>query len=299
MKRIPELDGVRGVAILAVLLFHLNPSLFKYGWLGVDLFFVLSGYLITGLLLKEYQSTGDINLAAFYIRRALRLLPAVVVFCLGAWLWFGVRAGLDMSSCLPAALFYYSDLAYLLFDAKSIAPIGHTWSLSLEEQYYFLWPPVLYWLLQRRASKKTTIIVLLCLCLPIWAVQAAYWLGNIPADSMLARFHWLRPDRIVVGSVLGLIGAKVPSVPFLRVRPLTWLGEISYSLYLWHGLAFNIADRLHRSAVLHYPPHLPLAIFFGLATAVGSYYVVERPFLRFKEQKQTSRRVTDYTFSAL
>lgn len=80
-SRIPELDGVRGVAILAVVLLHLDTSVFKYGWLGVDLFFILSGYLITSLLLKEYQSTQTINFRAFYTRRALRLLPAVAVFC--------------------------------------------------------------------------------------------------------------------------------------------------------------------------------------------------------------------------
>src|SRR5262245_40165969 len=112
-KRIPELDGVRGIAILMVVLFHLPGFALPQGWVGVDIFFVLSGFLITTLLLTEYEESGRINLTQFYARRALRLLPALAILMLAyacssvllGWPWS------DTVMVLAVMLFYCVNFA--------------------------------------------------------------------------------------------------------------------------------------------------------------------------------------------
>jgi peptidoglycan/LPS O-acetylase OafA/YrhL len=135
----PSLDGIRGVAILAVLIYHCG--LLSGGFLGVDVFFTLSGFLITSLLLAEYAATGRISLRHFYARRALRLLPA-----LGGLL---VSGGLVLVAAYPefwrliclyvaAVLFYVANWAKIA--GWGLGIFGHTWSLAIEEQFYLIWP---------------------------------------------------------------------------------------------------------------------------------------------------------------
>jgi peptidoglycan/LPS O-acetylase OafA/YrhL len=139
--RVPALDGVRGLAIALVLLGHLTKKFTFAGGTGVTLFFVLSGYLITTLLLKESDRTGEIKLPAFYVRRACRLLPALVVVIaltpLLLWAFNDPRLG-GYAGDIPSALFYYEDILAAIHGASSI--LGHTWSLSVEEQFYFVGP---------------------------------------------------------------------------------------------------------------------------------------------------------------
>jgi peptidoglycan/LPS O-acetylase OafA/YrhL len=153
----PALDGLRAVAIAAVLLFH-AAGLLPGGYFGVDLFFVLSGFLITTLLLEEHAARGTISLRGFYQRRALRLLPALVVL-LTAFLVVATAAALvgdraqgkDVFGVL-AGLGYFSNLAMTAEPASSPMPgeLRHLWSLAQEEQFYLLWPLVLIVLLRRR-----------------------------------------------------------------------------------------------------------------------------------------------------
>ncbi len=152
----PALDGLRAVAIAAVLLYHAARSL-PGGYFGVDLFFVLSGFLITTLLLEEHAARGAISLRAFYQRRALRLLPALVAL-LGAFLVVATAAALvgdrtegkDVFGVI-AGLGYFSNLAMTAEPAASPMPgeLRHLWSLAQEEQFYLLWPLVLIVLLRR------------------------------------------------------------------------------------------------------------------------------------------------------
>ena len=135
----PELDGLRGVAIAMVLTMHATG--YMRGTLGVLVFFVLSGFLITVLLLEERDRDGRIALKAFYWRRAVRLLPAlgVVLLCVGAWMVIAGDAESIPRQFIPATLYYMNWVA---MDGP-VGSVGHTWSLAIEEQFYVLWPIVL------------------------------------------------------------------------------------------------------------------------------------------------------------
>jgi peptidoglycan/LPS O-acetylase OafA/YrhL len=158
---------VRALAVAAVLAYHLSLGWASGGYLGVDLFFVLSGFLITSLLLEEWVTTGTIGLGAFWARRARRLLPALFLVLLAIGLFVvvdgrfgppGAAAGFDLSGLRGdalATLFYVANwhavFAHQSYFAHFTAPspLGHTWSLAIEEQFYLIWPPVLLLLLPR------------------------------------------------------------------------------------------------------------------------------------------------------
>src|SRR5262245_51790762 len=139
----PALDGLRGVAILAVMIYH--SGLGRGGYLGVDVFFALSGFLITTLLCDEYAATGTIAFRKFYARRALRLLPALVVFVA---VWLAVlyatlepRFWAFVTGFGLAVLFYVANWVGIW--VLPLGVFGHTWSLAIEEQFYVLWPLVI------------------------------------------------------------------------------------------------------------------------------------------------------------
>jgi peptidoglycan/LPS O-acetylase OafA/YrhL len=146
----PALDGLRGLAIACVVLFH-TVHVPSAGFLGVDLFFVLSGFLITTLLLEEHARYGKVSLSDFYRRRALRLLPALVVL-LSAFLVYSVLAGGAESRSLHRAIFgvlaglgYFSNVVMAAGASVLMPPqLGHLWSLAAEEQFYIVWPAVLF-----------------------------------------------------------------------------------------------------------------------------------------------------------
>src|SRR5581483_246183 len=144
-QRIRPLDGVRGMAVLAVVLYHFSPNLLPGGFLGVDIFFVLSGFLITSLLVRERDGTGTIRLGAFWARRARRLLPAllVVLAVIGVVAFAGGAADTGrLGGDGFASLFYFANWHFVSSDQSYIAqflhtapsPLRHTWSLAIEEQ---------------------------------------------------------------------------------------------------------------------------------------------------------------------
>ena len=143
----PALDGLRALAVGVVMGFHAEISQFKGGYLGVDVFFVLSGFLITSILASEHASSGRVDFGAFYMRRALRLLPAVlalvgivsVAAAVGPHLIESDTIGRDA----PATIFYSANWVYALLGHFEIRLLSHTWSLSIEEQFYLVWPLIL------------------------------------------------------------------------------------------------------------------------------------------------------------
>ncbi|HEX6492156.1 MAG TPA: acyltransferase [Candidatus Dormibacteraeota bacterium] len=145
----PALDGVRGVAVLLVVVFHCWPGVIPGGLIGVDLFLVLSGYLITTLLLDEWRRSGRISLPRFYGRRALRLLPALTVMTATCAVVVLVDPASGFASstlhAIPLTAGYVANWAYA--GGSDLGLLAHTWSLSVEEQFYILWPVLLIGLL--------------------------------------------------------------------------------------------------------------------------------------------------------
>lgn len=247
----PELDGLRGAAVALVIANHAGVLPNGAGNVGVTAFFVLSGYLITSLLVAERETTGGIDLRAFYVRRVRRLLPALLAMLAVTLAIFGP------TYLLPtlAAAFYWADLAPLLH--VPLGQLSHTWSLSLEEQFYALWPLAFV----RLAHPRRWLVIGL----------AASILGQLIFPDGPARFI-TRADGIIVGCLLALtpirfgwwpvaclgVAATVWANPlpiamtvasaalllsapqFLRNRALVRVGQISYGLYLWHFVILGI-----------------------------------------------------------
>ncbi|MGD9703138.1 MAG: acyltransferase family protein [Acidimicrobiia bacterium] len=217
----PALDGMRAVAVAVVLLFHADVSWMRGGYIGVSVFFTLSGFLITRLLLTEHHLTGRIALGQFYARRARRLVPASLVcvagVVVGAWLgWFTIDESLRrdvVGAILQVANWVslggsdsYADLLRRISDAPS--PLAHYWSLAIEEQFYWLWPLVLLVLLRRAPSPSAVLrriagVTLAVAVIGVWIAvrfgpDAAYWstpsrAGEILVGATLAAALFGRP----------------------------------------------------------------------------------------------------------
>ena len=150
-RYMPGLDGLRAIAVVAVIIYHLNPQILSGGFLGVDTFFVISGFLITSLLLHEYSETGRIDLKNFWIRRFKRLIPAVVFLLMvlvSYMALFHLERLMAIKSDVFAALVYMSNWWFIIkdvsyFEALEAHPLKHLWSLAIEEQFYIIWPLVL------------------------------------------------------------------------------------------------------------------------------------------------------------
>jgi peptidoglycan/LPS O-acetylase OafA/YrhL len=195
----PWLDGVRGFSILLVIVEHLSLSFkpaWNFGGTGVGIFFVLSGYLITGLLLAEFEKTDTIALKSFYLRRAARLVPAlllVVLICDPIFLILGWHKEVLASFIAMAYLMNYATLAA----GHYLPAYGHTWSLAVEEHFYLLWPLVLMWLLRRRSlsfALRATLVV--CVVVLLWRVFILS-IGAPPRLAYVGSFE--RADTLLFG----------------------------------------------------------------------------------------------------
>ena len=180
----PDLDGLRSLAILPVVLYHYGATALRGGFVGVDVFFVLSGFLITSLLLRDIDA-GRFSIVDFYERRARRILPALFfVAAVTTGLALLVFLPLDLANygkslaattAFASNIFFWREFGY--FDrAAEFKPLLHTWSLSVEEQFYILFPPFL-WLISRAAKKYVAPILTACLCLSLAlsVIAAARW----------------------------------------------------------------------------------------------------------------------------
>lgn len=206
-----DIDGLRALAVIAVVLFHLGVPVFQGGYVGVDIFFVISGYLITKLLVTEKTSTGTINLWMFYLRRARRLLPAllftlVVTSCLAIGLFTSQRLQSYGGSLLHAVLsvsniFFYSESGY--FDSASdLKPLLHTWSLAVEEQFYFLWPVLICLVGGRKVLLGSSLAILALL---------SFVCGELFLTQAPSAVFYLMPFRIfefAIGACLILLPAN-------------------------------------------------------------------------------------------
>ncbi|HLY66186.1 MAG TPA: acyltransferase, partial [Chloroflexota bacterium] len=184
----PALDGIRGAAVLAVMLFHFGAPFDQGGFLGVDAFFVLSGFLITSLLVEEWARNAGISFRGFYLRRALRLLPALLVMLLGAGAVAATIAPPEMREGtwrgIAVTLLYVANWQKVFSD-QSVGVLGHTWSLSIEEQFYILWPPLLCLLLRRRLSLRWLTAIAAALAVTSAATRAVLMLRGAATTEVL------------------------------------------------------------------------------------------------------------------
>lgn len=224
----PELDGVRGVAILLVLLHHACPFPIG-GFLGVDLFFVLSGFLITSLLAQEWEKAGSISLKAFYMRRVLRLLPALLALILFLLVlsWAGGPPSLRLGNEVWFTLGYCLNWAIAYGLTSHHSPLVIAWSLSIEEQFYILWPPIFRVALKRQAARGSIVVVLAFLVVAVacWREWTLIdWLNGFPlslslqgvsAPDLFPRTLFfplyysshMRADGLLLGCIFGLLAA--------------------------------------------------------------------------------------------
>jgi peptidoglycan/LPS O-acetylase OafA/YrhL len=215
VRYIPALDGLRAVAVMLVFLFHRGGPRFAGGWVGVDIFFVLSGYLITTMLIEEYQRTGGIQIGSFYSRRAWRLLPAliiVVVAAMGLAAWFNAHLA-DTERDAVAALFYFSDYRHAFGNAPTTS-LSHMWSLSVEEQFYLIWPVLLLSMLPRRRPFALRVTLVLIVVVAIWR---EYLILTSPDAFRRTYFAFdTRADELLLGCALALWQPQVATVRAVR-----------------------------------------------------------------------------------
>ena len=222
----PGLDGVRAIAVVAVLVFHLDPTWLPGGFLGVDVFFTLSGFLITSLLLAELDATGGLRFGRFYLRRARRLLPALFLVLVATAL-LAITVAQDAAERVRedaiAAFFYVTNWWYVLhgtsyFEATGRPPmLQHLWSLAVEEQFYFIWPLLLYalWRLGRRRGVQVGAIAgaLLSTVVMVLDLGALGRPGPHRPEPRLLRHGHARDDAARRCRAGDLLVARVASTP--------------------------------------------------------------------------------------
>ena len=197
-RQLPALDALRAFSVLLVIFYHHDYSV--PGGLGVLAFFVLSGFLITWLLLQEHEKHGSISLRRFYIRRALRLFPAFYLY----WLVVtGILLALGKNILWPQAWssFFYVNNYYQAIAGHFSSVYSHTWSLAVEEQFYLLWPVTLIVLLRRRANVP---VILMAVVAGVWVWRAALMFGWKIAEVWIYEAFDARADHLLMGCLLAV-----------------------------------------------------------------------------------------------
>lgn len=292
MGYLPGLDGLRAIAIIGVLLYHAGIDWVPGGFLGVDVFFVLSGFLITSLILEEYDRAGRIDFRRFYIRRARRLLPAVFILLIAvgiAVLLFYRDALSAFREDALATLLYLNNWWYIAVDQSYFESIGrppllkHLWSLSVEEQFYLIWPAVAL-LLVRRGGRPLVrrVAIFLAIASTAWMAYLAIR-GGYPVDADPSRAYFGTDSHIMgllVGAALatvwrpGRLSANIPSgaralVTGIGVAMLVviagfylFVGEFTPWLYRGGFLALAVFVAVLIAAATH--PASPLGAILGI-----------------------------------
>ncbi len=273
----PGLDGLRALAVFAVIAYHLNLSWAPGGLLGVNLFFVLSGYLITNILLTQWERSGAIDLKDFWLRRARRLLPALFVMLAGVMSWVALCAPERLAALkqeVLAAVFYTSNW-YLIFHDVSYfesfgppSPLGHLWSLAVEEQFYLFWPLLLGLGLRCLRQRKWIIGGTVAVTLASVAAMALIYIpGHDPSRvyygtdtrafalliGVLLAMVW--PSRKMTADLSGKKRLALDAAGSLGLLAVLWMiGKTSqYQTFLYQGglLFYSVAAACLVAALAH------------------------------------------------
>jgi peptidoglycan/LPS O-acetylase OafA/YrhL len=247
LTHLRALDGLRGLAVLAVVLFHFAPDVAPGGFLGVDLFFVLSGFLITSLLVNEWEAKRRISLPSFWTRRARRLLPALFLVLAAVGVYALMLAnhidaqhvandGLSALTYVANWHFIASNQSYIQqFVHQAPSPLRHMWSLAIEEQFYLVWPMVVAgvgWLVAGRThrpgrGRRQFRHVLLAVCLTLGCASLVRMITMYHPGGDVNRVYYGTDTRafiIVIGAALGALSAGAPALRSRLRRPLIVLG---------------------------------------------------------------------------
>ena len=313
----PELDGLRGIAILLVLFEHAGvPGFATGGTTGVTLFFVLSGYLITSLLLIEIEASGRIDLIAFYMRRALRLLPALyaVLLVVAVFLLLGLwpkeaLTGTNYAVVFVSVIFYAANWVWIAGNYLNL--LGHTWSLAVEEQFYIIWPVTLFVGLKLGRRRLALVLILVGLAVTPWREylvihgDVAHAMAGLDthADALLlgCAVALVVPKYSAIVGWLGVVGVlllatawqfepnrvfgQLMFVPLVTVAGTVAVAACPAALG-WRPLAFigkiSYGLYLWHGIIIWYHAPWPITVAVSLVVAVLSWYVIERPFLALK-----------------
>ena len=246
LGRRPRLNGVRGVSVLLIVAYHFSEALggrnrVPGGFVGVDVFFVLSGFLITALLLDEWESAGRISFRNFYVRRALRLFPALAVFLVAcAAIYVRVEGGLEelMGRFLVGTAFYVANL-YEAFGHDMYW--AHTWSLSAEEQFYLVWPLALVVMLRRGLPRRVIVGVTAIVALLPACARLVLWNSGPERDLEFVFYSpFTHADGLLFGCLLAelYVWRMLPSRP----RPLAIAGGVSLVALVVAAFTVDISD---------------------------------------------------------
>jgi len=327
IDRLPALDGIRAVAIALVLIGHILYAFGPFrnggtlvGEAGVTIFFVLSGFLVTRVMLLDEARTGRLRLGRFYCRRALRIFPAFYAFLIVSFVLsvFGAFEQPDRKTWLASAL-YFRNLAGDGWNT------GHLWSLSLEEQFYFFWPAIFLLLAGRKrrllfigaavvaaTAGRLAWIASLSSPLPPFAIQQIHYTPQFRMDTFLigaafaiANWEWTR--ALEPRFIIPFLAIWFETAPFHRATlpvdtAVTAFGVGALILWLVQNPQLRPAFHLSRPAVVYlgaisYSLYLWQQLFLGphlrwwslaavAVCAICSYHLIERPFLRWKERLQ-------------
>ncbi|MDG1826734.1 MAG: acyltransferase [Henriciella sp.] len=287
-----HVDGLRAFAVLIVLLFHFKVPGFEHGYLGVDIFFVISGFLVTGVVIRDYEDHGKLRFGRFLFRRVRRLFPALAVTCaitfIAAYIIMDSASLARFGESLSAAIISLSNILFWAqsgyFDvASETKPLLHTWSLSVEEQFYLIWPLTLSSFALMFGAKKAVWLPLVLLVLSL--SLCIFWLGaGFDAKSESTVFYWM-PFRVyelmigagaffvwvnlskrisevpiglnVVMSIIAICLLTISMLPtsWLSLVPLTYLAVLRGVLACFGAsIVILFCNERYLKAVLVYPP---------------------------------------------
>jgi peptidoglycan/LPS O-acetylase OafA/YrhL len=294
----PGLDGLRAISVVAVIFYHAGFGWMHGGFLGVEVFFVVSGYLITSLLLEEQESNGAVRLSQFWLRRARRLLPALftVLVFVGVWvaLFGSAQQQSDLHRDYLPGIFYVANWGQIVGGAQyfgNLSPLRHLWSLGVEEQWYLLWPLAFVFLIRRtRRTAQTGRLILgaagVVMAITWWLASPSaltsgrvnlLYLSTLTRSSGLllgagTAFLW-RPWRaktVARGGVGALLNFAGLGSALLLVYAFTAAHLSDRSIYRWQLAAVSMLSLVAVAAVVH-PAASSARSFFGspLLVALG------------------------------
>jgi peptidoglycan/LPS O-acetylase OafA/YrhL len=270
--RIPGLDFLRAIAVLLVLtdhsgLFKIGPLVFFNGGVGVEIFFVLSGFLITWILTSEIDKTGGIGLMAFYRRRAARLLPVFYAYMAFGLVYLTLRHMPIPWGAVGAAAGYFLNY-YQAFTGAQAHFLSHCWSLAVEEQFYFIWPFLLIFIRKQQWSIVKSLMVVIGL---VWILRPTLMLAFNVSDEYLYRALETRADHLAMGCLL----AVLLRLPDWR----QWFDKIAQVPFILLGLACLLVI----SATLQTTPFYKYSIGYALEPIVMAILI---PVVVLKAQQQ-------------